>query len=899
MRKKLYALIYGVEHSLRERLFRLVLFLGTIVTVVAIAAGFILQNPMSNTLPLCLLLAVLLICAYLTFWRKQINIAVSFFATMIVCIIFPGVFFLSGGIDGGASVWFVLGIMYIFIMFQGKQQYAFLALAVIVDLGTYVMAYQHPEWIHSFSNRGEVYYDSLFAVLTVGIAVGLMVKFQITVYQAERAVTEAQKAEIEQISKTKDVFFTNMSHEIRTPINTIIGLNEMILREEISDEVAQDALNIKNASQMLLALVNDMLDYSQLENKRMEVVSVTYDTRKFFQELVDLMRNRIEEKGLKFYVNIDSRFPKELYGDEKRLKQIVVNILTNAAKYTKDGSISLNAQCELLDRETAYISIDVADTGIGIKKEDLENLYESFTRADQEQNHMIEGSGLGLAITKQLVNLLGGRITVDSIYTKGSTFTVILEQKVVDMDQIGEVDFLRTDKSRKRAFYERSFEAPEARVLIVDDNEANLMVATKLLRDTKVQIDTASSGPECLEYTKQKRFHVILLDSMMLGMDGLQTLKEIRRQENGLCRKVPVIALTANANLGDEQRYLEQGFDGYLAKPVESSKLEEEILKFLPDEIIEYQLDDSGRSLQNEEAKRILNRKRKKLLISTDSVSDLPADLIQEYEIKVMYQYVETARGIFRDTTEIDSDNLSRYLSVTHSEVRSQSASVEEYEAFYAQALTEAEEVLHISSASHISSGYERAVLAARGFGHVHVIDSGHISGGEGLLVLYAAQLARNRKSLDEICKRLEECILHIQDYYLLPAANIYYQNGHTNHFVMSLCNRFQLHPMLHMRQSMPRVSGFYFGKLFHARKRFIRNILSKRYLISPEIVYVTHVGCTVKEQREIVNEIMGCIPFERCILQKSSVSTSANAGYGTIGIAFFTNREQVLQDFN
>ena len=361
----------------------------------------------------------------------------------------------------------------------------------------------------------------------------------------------------------------------------------------------------------------------------------------------------------------------------------------------------------------------------------MDSLYDYFKRIDRENNRKIEGSGLGLAITKQLVSLMGGTITVDSIYRKGSVFTVTLDQPIADAKPIGSVNYQQRFHAKEREHYKQSFEAPMAKILVVDDNETNLLVIGKLLRATKVQIDTAKSGEECLECIQKKVYHVILMDSMMSGMDGIATLKAIRRQE-GIGRQTPVIVVTANALAADKQRYLENGFDGYLAKPVDGALMEAEILKFLPEGLIEYRLEaqDYG-SLAEKSA--LLRRKKKKIQISTDCISDLSKEYILRNDIKMIYSYVETERGMFRDTLEIDSDNLARHLSRPESKAVAVSASVEEYEDFYAEALTEAEDVIHISMASGVGKSYHMAAQAAVGFDHVHVIDAGHISCGEGL----------------------------------------------------------------------------------------------------------------------------------------------------------------------
>ena len=888
MLEKIRKILYKGVTDMKERLFRLVLLVAFVVSIIAIVAGFALNDPIINAVPIFAMLVTVLIAMVATFKYHKVEFASVVFLIVVICVIFPFVFFSSGGIDGGATVWFVLGLLYIFMMFRGIKLFVSLMLAVVTDVATYVLAYYNPQLIAALGSKTDIYYDSLFAVISVGIAVGFIMSLQIQSYEKERERTLEQKDEIEKISKSKEAFFANMSHEIRTPINTIIGLNEMILREDISDEVAEDALKVKNASKILLTLINDILDFSQIESDRMTIVPGAYHLKELFDDVVGMLQVRMSEKGLDFYVNIDSDIPSVLMGDEIRIKQVLINILTNAAKYTPKGSVTLDVQGELTKEGKERLTISVTDTGIGIKKEDLESLYDYFKRIDRESNRKIEGSGLGLAITKQLVSLMGGTITVDSIYRKGSVFTVTLEQPVVDAKPIGNISYLRNLQAKDREHYKQSFEAPMAKILVVDDNETNLMVISKLLRATKVQVDTAKSGEECLEMIKKKVYHVILMDSMMSGMDGQETLKAIRRQES-IGRQIPVIVVTANALASDKQKYLEAGFNGYLSKPVDGSLMEAEILKFLPDGLIEYRIDAKEYNTATVQGS-VLRRKRKKIQISTDSVSDLTKEYIEQYDLKMIYPYIETEKGIFRDTIEIDSDNLSRHLSKPESRAIAVSASVEEYEAFYAEALVEAEELIHISMASGAGNSFHTAAQAAVGFDHVHVIDAGHISCGEGLLVLAASRLLSNGcNQVDELCNELERLKKQIETTFIIPNIQSFYDSGHTGRLAKIFTEILSLHPIARMRQNDVKIRGFCIGNLDRAKKRFVRRLLRRKNRIDKRVVFVTHASCTVKQQQELVDEILKYIPFEKVILERASASCSSNGGLGTMGVAYLT----------
>lgn len=887
MLKKIYELFDDREVELKERLFRVVLVVGSVASLVMILANFALENALMNIVPLVMLIFIMGVAWIAAFKYHKVELAAVLIGVLIICGIFPYTFFICGGIMGGATVWFVLGILYIFMMFSGKRLLFFLTLVMTTDILTYLWSYYHPEWIVSLSSRKEMYYDSLFSVLVVGITVGGIMKIQLRIYEKERKVALTQKEELERISSSKDNFFSYVSHEIRTPINTIIGLNEMILRENTSEEVAEDAQNVLGASKVLLSLVNDILDMAKIESKKMEIVQGDYHIRGMISELVRLVSVLMKEKKLDFIVDVDEKLPSVLYGDEKRIKQVITNLLTNAVKYTENGSITFSVKGENVSDSMVRLEISVADTGVGIKREELKDLFDIYKRVDLKKNHKIEGSGLGLSIVKQLVDLMGGEVGVNSIYGKGSIFTVKLEQQIMNASPVGTVDYMIAGNEEKEGDYRQSFEAPEARILIVDDVESNLMVACKLLRATKVKIDTARNGRECLEYTRNEYYHVILLDDMMPEMDGIETLQEIRRQENGLCREVPVVVLTANNSSTDEKRYFAEGFDGYLSKPVDGKVLEAEILKFLPEDVVEYRDDIEEQKYKEDLVQKILGHKRKRIIITSDCISDLPKDLRDKYDIRLMYTYIVTEKGEFRDTKEIGLDNFSKYLSGAKNDVHIVSAPVEEYETFFAEILTGAENVIHVSVSSRFGKSYENAALAAKEFYHVNVIDSGHASGGEGLLVLYAANLAKKGYGVEEICHALEKQKDRIEGSFLLPTVDLFYKNGYINKMTAGLFRCFGVYPVIKNRGGRLILYGVRNGRLNQATKRYIGRQLLWKKKIDTEIVYITHIGCTVEQQREILKEVKKYITFNRVIMQRGSVSVASSMGFGVIGIAY------------
>ncbi len=394
------------------------------------------------------------------------------------------------------------------------------------------------------------------------------------------AQIEKAKEEAERTSEYKTLFLANMSHEIRTPINTIMGMDELILREDVSNQVRQYANDIYISSDSLLNIVNDILDLSKIESGKMNLVPVEYSTAEMLRELGNSLKVKAEEARLQIILDFDPRLPSKLYGDNNRVKQIITNLLTNAVKYTEKGSVTFKVELVALTNEKVDFKVSVIDTGIGIKKEDMNRLFKEFERLDEERNHSVKGTGLGLAITKQLLDLMGSRLEVESIYEEGSNFFFTISQEVVDPQEIGELD-LSAITDTGYAAYKPSFVAPDVSILVVDDTPLNLAVIRGLLRSTKVHIDTGESGLVALERVKQHRYDLILLDHMMPEMDGIETLEQLGRI-NHKCMGVPVIVLTANAIAGAKENYLKLGFTDYLSKPVSGKDLEAMLVKYLP-----------------------------------------------------------------------------------------------------------------------------------------------------------------------------------------------------------------------------------------------------------------------------------------------------------------------------
>ena len=421
----------------------------------------------------------------------------------------------------------------------------------------------------------------LLGTVAVGLIFLLVFNF-ITLMKYNRRLTEAAEA-ANQANEAKSYFLSTMSHDIRTPMNAILGLNEMVLRDCDDESVLYYSENIKTAGNTLLGLINDILDFSKIEAGRMELINVDYNFVSLLNDLVNMVQRKAEEKGLKLVLDIDRDIPMILNGDEIRIKQVITNILSNAVKYTKEGSITFFVGSEKTeDPDSIKLRVSVTDTGIGIKEEDLARLFVAFERIEEKRNRNIEGTGLGMTIAQSFLNMMGSHLEVESEYGKGSTFSFEITQGVKKWQPIGNYEeaFKRAVHESKN--YREKFIAPHAHILVVDDTPVNLTVFESLLSRTKIQIDTAESGDECIVLFKKNHYDVIFLDHMMPDKDGIETLKEIKELKDTPNDGTPIVCLTANAISGMREMYIEAGFDDYITKPIDPDRLENLLLQYLP-----------------------------------------------------------------------------------------------------------------------------------------------------------------------------------------------------------------------------------------------------------------------------------------------------------------------------
>ena len=396
---------------------------------------------------------------------------------------------------------------------------------------------------------------------------------------------EKEKRRADSANAAKSTFLANMSHEIRTPITAVLGMNELILRESKEKQIKQYARNVDGAAKSLLSIINDILDISKIEAGKLKVVTVEYNVASVLRDVVNMISFKAGVKELEFNVQVDESLPFGLMGDDIRLRQILVNLLNNAVKYTHKGSVTLKVtRLDSDEEKEARIRFSVKDTGIGIKEEDLQKLCTPFERIEEKRNRNIEGTGLGMSITKQLLGLLRSQLEVKSVYGEGSEFAFELCQEISDSTPIGPMEEISVEAE---SGYRRSFVAPKARILMVDDNDLNRRVFVGLLKETQMQIEEASGGKECLEKIQKEKYDIIFLDHMMPEMDGMETLHAMKEMEDYPSKEAPVVILTANAIVGAKEKYLREGFDAFLAKPIDYKKLEALIAELLDESLIQ------------------------------------------------------------------------------------------------------------------------------------------------------------------------------------------------------------------------------------------------------------------------------------------------------------------------
>lgn len=573
--KKIKAFIMNMfrdELDIQHKLLNLILSAAFAGGLVSLVASILLKIHISSVLVIALLIAVVGFSLWMANVKNKPQIAAFMIVVAANMIIFPVMYFTGGGMMSGMPVWMVLGMIFSWLILKGKLCFIIYTLNALVVVGCFFLEMLYPDLVLPLESRITAYGDMIQSILVVTCIFGLIFKYQTYVY-------EKQKKAILKANKVKNDFLANMSHEVRTPINVIMGYNEMIMKESRESQTAEYALNVQLAARTLLSQMNDIFDLTVLEKREVVLKKEPYSMTELLQDVLNYPEYCAEKKGLEFYTDIEETIPHLLKGDVSRLTQILDNLLSNAIKYTKEGKIEIRVGWEPMSDTRGFLKVQIKDTGIGMKQEDVAKISESFVRFDGQQTRNIQGIGLGLTIVTKLLHLMDSSLTVDSEFGEGSAFSFSLAQEVVDATPIG--TYIGKGRQSLSEQVEDVFEAPDAIVLVVDDNQMNLDLLKGILRPTRMQVDTATNGAEALGLIRKKHYDIIFMDYMMPVMDGLEALQQMRKEKLG--EDTPVVVLTANAVGDAREQYLAVGFDDYLSKPIHSRQLFAMIKKYLPE----------------------------------------------------------------------------------------------------------------------------------------------------------------------------------------------------------------------------------------------------------------------------------------------------------------------------
>lgn len=883
--KNLINIIKNPEWDFSERVYLGLSIISEIIVFLALIGDIVMNENPLETIVLIATLIFVPVIDYIGLKINKLGLVTKITVLTLIFLILPGLFFFGGGINGGGVLWFIFGFIYVGLVLKGNWRNVMLVLLVIESLAFYLVNYYYPELIYDHSQE-MFFVDSYLSLVMVGVICFAMTWFQNRLYKGEnkRARDAADKAE--ELTRAQNRFFSSMSHEIRTPINSILGLNELILRDpDASAEIVKDANGIQGSGKMLLAIINDILDFSKMEAGGMDIVPVDYRVADMLSELVNMVWHRANEKELKFNVIVDPDVPSVLYGDEVRIKQVVLNLLNNAIKYTASGTVELRVESEAKGDDHVELTVTVSDTGMGIKKEALPYLFDAFKRVDIEKNRHIEGTGLGLSIVKLLADLMGGSISVNSVYGEGSTFTFSVMQGVSDATGIGEVN-IHDQSTAEHAKYECSFHAPDARILIVDDNEMNLEVESRLLADSGSSIDKALSGREALDLSLRYHYDVILMDHLMPELDGIECLERMRLQSGGLNHNTPVVVLTANAGGENRELYNRAGFDGHLVKPVSGDALEKVMIRFIPREKLI--ISNNRMTGTNEDLHATSSHSGKMpVVITSTSLCDLPDSIIRRQGLSIIPFMIRTEEGVFKDGVQMGSDELIRYIS---SGKNAETSPPDEaaYTDFFASTLKHAHHIIHIAVTTGMSADYKRASEAAKAFDNVTVINSEAISSATGILVLIAQKLVQMGLSVDDIIDELEMVKHRLKCSFVIDQTEYMAKTGFLSKRLDRMARAINLHPSIRVLNDKAKIGGIWLGDKRRAYGKYISKAFPVDVIPDPEVVFITYVDVPVDVLVWVREEVSKHAYFERVIFKQASAAVSTNCGPGSLGILYF-----------
>ncbi len=641
--------MFDFQGNYRIAIFNVLAIAGIIVYTSMMFVGYIGNStPMVITLNMyCILMA----CIFLYFvnTRKNYKPYCIIIILIIFVIIFPIMFFLSNGYDGGVPTLFIFAILFTIFMLDGKSVIVLMSVEFAVYISCMILAYYYPELVTYTGDATSIFFDKFTSFFMVTFMLAIIMWLFILIYNRQNDDLKLANFNASAANRAKSSFIANMSHEIRTPIHIILSVNEMITRDSYSDKIKEHSKKINDAGEMLRSLVDNILDVSKIEAGKTEIINEAYKSESLIDSVILTGETWSQRKNLKFIVNVNEGIPSTLKGDIVHIRQVANNILSNAVKYTEVGQIVLSIYVEdSIRKNEVILCIRVQDTGIGIKEEDMPVLFDVFSRVNLSTGRYIEGTGLGLSIAKELMELMGGDISVESEFRKGSVFTIKLPQTIIE-EQIEDYEVAKKS----------TFVAPEGKILVVDDNEENLKAICLLLERTSLKIDTALSGREALALCNKNDYHVILLDYMMPDMDGLETLRELIKIKDF---RTPMVAITANAVSNTERYLLNHGFRAYISKPIRWQVLEKILIKYLPSDLITI-LDVKE---TNSISKETIELYRKKLVDINVALDYFSGD-VEHYvnRIKLFIDFYPTEIQDFNDVLSNFDYNSLKFL--THS----------------------------------------------------------------------------------------------------------------------------------------------------------------------------------------------------------------------------------------
>lgn len=576
-----------ISHKLLNLILSATLVGGTLSLVISI----VLESSGMGITMVAAMLFVVVVSLWVANAKQKPQVGAMLIVGAANLVLFPIMYFFCGGMDSGMPVWLVLGLIFSWLILKAPLCYIMYAVNVVAVALCVYLELKNPEMVVQMGSREAVSMDLLQSMICVTCIFGGIFKYQSFVYEKQRKQImerdkELRKAleEAKHANEAKSEFLANMSHEIRTPINAILGYDELLMKETGESHTAAYGLYVQSAGRTLLSLINDILDFTSIEEGKMKLEMAPYSVLSILQDVLTYAQFNTDKKELELRCNIDENIPQSLLGDAVRVTQIFNNLISNAVKYTRRGYVEINVTWNKETEERGQLSVEIKDSGIGMHEADIKRISESFARFDNQHTRNIQGIGLGLTIVTRLLYLMEGSLEIESTYGVGSCFTFQIDQEVMDAAPIGKIERNQSEYEFNASQKKEELYAPGAVILAVDDNNMNLDLLKRMLKPSEIHIDTAINGAKALDLIRNKKYDIILLDHMMPVMDGMETLTRIKIEN--LCPNTPIVVLTANAVAGAKEEYLSAGFDGYLSKPIASRQLYELMYRYLPKELL-------------------------------------------------------------------------------------------------------------------------------------------------------------------------------------------------------------------------------------------------------------------------------------------------------------------------